>query len=311
MAAAAVPVLALAEGGLAEHGVHVHPLVLFNVCDSFVRRQEGSVRVIGTLLGTVTGGGSRIEITNSYAVPHNEGQGSVSLDVDFHKTMLSLHQKVHPNEGVVGWFSTGVGVSPGDVLLHEFFSREVPTAAAAAAAADGATDGAPSTNGSLPVHLTVDTGLTDGRMDVSAYVSTKLEVGGNTAIGTQFTKVDCEVIMEEVERVGPQLLATADASSRVPRNAEGLAASVAKLQGMVGTAVEYVEKVVRGEVPADLALGRKLAEAVRSVPRVAKAEFESAFQDSVQDVLLIEYLAKLTQTHMAFAARLNKFSLPV
>lgn len=29
----------------------VHPLVLFNVCDSYIRRNEGQERVIGALLG--------------------------------------------------------------------------------------------------------------------------------------------------------------------------------------------------------------------------------------------------------------------
>ena len=33
--------------------VRVHPVVVFNACDSYVRRQETQERVIGTLLGTV------------------------------------------------------------------------------------------------------------------------------------------------------------------------------------------------------------------------------------------------------------------
>jgi len=314
-------VLALADelGAAQGGGVHVHPLVLFNVCDSFIRRSESSTRVIGTLLGTVSGGGSRVEVTNSYAVPHEEQAGSVSLDVDFHRTMLQLHQKVHPNEGVVGWYSTGLGVKVGDVLLHDFYARETPGAGAGgaqASAADGsgaapATAAAvPQQSSSLPIHLTVGTGLTNGRMDVSAYVSSKLDVGESAPVGTQFTEVECMVTMDEAERIGPQLLSDAQ-TNKLPGEAEGLASSVSKLQSVVSTAVRYVEQVVNGETPADAATGRRLAEAVRSVPTSATLDFESAFQDNVQDVLMIEYLAKLTQTHMALADRLNKFSLPI
>ena len=36
--------------------VRVHPGVLFGICDAYTRRQEGSDRVIGTLLGTRTAG---------------------------------------------------------------------------------------------------------------------------------------------------------------------------------------------------------------------------------------------------------------
>ena len=36
--------------------VRVHPSVLFGICDAYTRRQEGSDRVIGTLLGTRNAG---------------------------------------------------------------------------------------------------------------------------------------------------------------------------------------------------------------------------------------------------------------
>jgi hypothetical protein len=50
--------------------------VLFNICDAYIRRNEGQERVIGTLLGSVGHDGS-VVIKNCYAVPHNESQGQV------------------------------------------------------------------------------------------------------------------------------------------------------------------------------------------------------------------------------------------
>lgn len=55
----------------------VHPVVLFNICDCYVRRPDQSDRVIGTLLGSVSSDGT-VEIQNSYAVPHSESSDQVS-----------------------------------------------------------------------------------------------------------------------------------------------------------------------------------------------------------------------------------------
>lgn len=56
----------------------VHPLVIFNICDCFVRRPDQAERVIGTLLGSVLPDGT-VDIRNSYAVPHNESSDQVRV----------------------------------------------------------------------------------------------------------------------------------------------------------------------------------------------------------------------------------------
>lgn len=55
--------------------VVVQPVVLFSVCDAFIRRGDGQSRVIGTLLGTIEAG--VIDLRLSYAVPHIETPESV------------------------------------------------------------------------------------------------------------------------------------------------------------------------------------------------------------------------------------------
>ncbi len=40
------------------------------------------------------------------------------------QTMAQLHQKVNPQEKVVGWFSTGSEVSGSDALIHAFYAQE-------------------------------------------------------------------------------------------------------------------------------------------------------------------------------------------
>lgn len=58
--------------------VEAPPLVLLNVCDSYLRRNEGQERVIGTLLGTLRG--NVVVVKNSYAVPHNESDEQVGQE---------------------------------------------------------------------------------------------------------------------------------------------------------------------------------------------------------------------------------------
>lgn len=116
--------------------VSVHPAALFSILDHFLRRSdkapstgeddaedaEGAEkkdksaeagassstssnaranRVIGTLLGTHNEG--EVEIRSCFAVPHNETDDLVQVDMDYHRQMIELHNKVHPEEVIVGW----------------------------------------------------------------------------------------------------------------------------------------------------------------------------------------------------------------
>lgn len=67
----------------------VHPLVIFNICDCYVRRPDQAERVIGTLLGSVLPDGT-VDIRNSYAVPHNESVDQVLYSHHMH-SFLKLH----------------------------------------------------------------------------------------------------------------------------------------------------------------------------------------------------------------------------
>ncbi|EXB58177.1 Eukaryotic translation initiation factor 3 subunit F [Morus notabilis] len=142
----------------------VHPLVIFNICDCYVRRPDQAERVIGTLLGSISPDGT-VDIRNSYAVPHNEISDQVAVDIEYHHNMLM--------------YSTGLGVNSGSQLIHEFYSREVPN----------------------PVHLTVDTGFNNGEGTIKAYVSVNLSLG-DRQIAAQFQEIPLDLRMVEAEQVG-------------------------------------------------------------------------------------------------------------
>ena len=109
--------------------VRVQPVVLFSICDAYIRRNEGKDRVIGTLLGSISDG--VVDIRECYAVPHNESMDQVNLcptkctscysgnkqpckeratpyaqvemDIVHHRTLSELRRRVNNKERIVGW----------------------------------------------------------------------------------------------------------------------------------------------------------------------------------------------------------------
>lgn len=55
--------------------VKVHPVVLLQICDAYLRRNDKQDRVIGTLLGTASEG--TVNVSRCYVVPHNESADQV------------------------------------------------------------------------------------------------------------------------------------------------------------------------------------------------------------------------------------------
>ncbi|KAJ8551233.1 hypothetical protein K7X08_000603 [Anisodus acutangulus] len=258
----------------------VHPLVIFNICDCYVRRPDQADRIIGTLLGSVLPDGT-VDIRNSYAVPHSESQDQVALDIDYHHNMLSSHQKVNPKEVIVGWFSTGSGVTGGSALIHEFFSRET-------------------TN---PIHLTVDTGFTNGEASVKGFVSVHLSIG-DQQLAAQFQEIPLDLRMVEAERIGFDILKTT-AVDKLPNDLAGMEASMQRLLALIDDIYKYVDDVVEGRVAQDNKIGRFISDTVASLPKFSPQDFDKLVNDGLQDQLLLLYLASLTRTQLGFAEKLN------
>ncbi|KAJ3703393.1 hypothetical protein LUZ61_007098 [Rhynchospora tenuis] len=258
----------------------IHPVVLFNICDAFVRRPDQAGRVIGTLLGSTSSDGT-VEIKNSYVVPHNESADQVALDIDYHHNMFVSHQKVNPKEVIVGWFSTGFGVSGGSSLIHEFYSREVQN----------------------PIHLTVDTGFTNGEASIKAYVSANLTLG-DRQLAAHFQEIPLDMRLIEAERVGFDLLKNTSVD-KIPNDLEGMESSMERLYTLINDVYKYVDDVVEGRVQGDNNIGRFIAEALASLPKLSPAAFDKVFNDKIQDNLSLVYLSSLTRTQLSIAEKLN------
>ncbi|MBA0782438.1 hypothetical protein Gotri_000322 [Gossypium trilobum] len=280
MAAGDHTVLQLGTPSTANLSAKVHPLVIFNICDCYVRRPDQAERVIGTLLGSVLPDGT-VDIRNSYAVPHTESAEQVALDIEYHHNMLVSHQKVNPKEVIVGWYSTGLGVTGGSALIHDFYSREVPN----------------------PVHLTVDTGFRNGEGTIKAYVSVNLALG-DRQLAAQFQEIPLDLRMVEAERLGFDILKTT-AVDKLPNDLEGMEVTMQRLLALIDDVYKYVDDVVEGRVAADNSIGRFISDTVASLPKLSPSVFDKLVNDSLQDQLLLLYLSSITRTQLGLAEKLN------
>lgn len=258
----------------------VEAVVVFTICDSFVRRPDQAERVIGTLLGSVLPDGT-VHVRNSYVVPHSESADQVALDIEYHHNMYVSHQKVNPKEVIVGWFSTGFGVSGGSTLIHEFYSREVQS----------------------PIHLTVDTGFTMGEASIKAYVSSNLSLG-DRHLAAQFQEIPLDLKMLDAEKVGFELLKSTMVD-KLPNDLEGMESSMQKLYLLIDEIYKYSDDVVEGRVAGDNKIGRFIADAVSSMPKLSPSSFDRLFNDRIQDNLALVYLSSITRTQIAVAEKLN------
>ncbi|KAG9445335.1 hypothetical protein H6P81_016675 [Aristolochia fimbriata] len=258
----------------------VHPVVIFSICDYYVRRPDQAERVIGTLLGSVLPDGT-VDIRNSYAVPHNESSDQVALDIDYHHNMYLSHQKVNPKEVIVGWYSTGFGVSGGSELIHDFYSREVAN----------------------PVHLTVDTSFQNGEAVIKAFTSVNLSLG-DRPLAAQFQEIPLDLRLIEAERVGFDILKKTIVD-KIPNDLEGMEASMERLLTLIDDVYKYVDDVVEHRVAPDNSIGRTLADSVASLPKISSGSFDKLMNDRLQDHLLLVFLTSLTRTQLSLAEKLN------
>jgi len=259
----------------------VHPVVIVSILDHFIRRSEGH-RVIGTLLGVHNDG--VIEIKSCFPVPHNEGD-QLAVDMDFHTTMLELHHRVSPKEVIVGWYSTGSEIDENSSMIHDFYAKKM---------------------NNPPIHMTVDTNLTNTTMSVKSYTSTSV-MFNEKVLGSQFISIPLEIQAFDSEKVGVDaLMKSKSGDQSLVSDLENLEASIRKLDSMLESVLAYANKVLDGSTEGDNNIGRFLLNTVSALPKFEPQDLERIFNNNIQDLLLVVYLANLTRTQLQLNEKLQK-----
>jgi len=259
----------------------IHPLVIFNILDHYVRRETG-YRVIGTLLGIYNHNGT-VEIRNSFAVVHYEEEGKEpNLEKEDHKKMIELHQKVYPKELVVGWYSSGKEINDNSQYIHDFFQNEIKETTA--------------------IHLTVDTSFSDLQLGVKAYIGVEVLLN-NKLLGMQFLPIQSEIKTFDSERIGLNALVRAqDGKAPLLTDLQQVTQSVNKLIELLDVIMDYVEKVANGKIVGDPKVGRFLIDTLSSTPKF-DTSLEKLFNNHVQDLLMVVYLANLARAQLVLAEK--------
>jgi translation initiation factor 3 subunit F len=67
-----------------------------------------------------------VEIKDCFSVPiSDETEEKLEVDIEFHLNMFELHHKIHPTDVIIGWFSTGSEILPDDMIIHDFYSKNI------------------------------------------------------------------------------------------------------------------------------------------------------------------------------------------
>ncbi|GIY54642.1 eukaryotic translation initiation factor 3 subunit F [Caerostris extrusa] len=291
------------NSGVSPHlTVKIHSVVLFSIIDSYERRNDSQHRVIGTLLGIHEKGA--VEVTNCLCIPHNESEDEVAVDMEFAKNMYELHKKVNPSEVIVGWYATGADVTGHSVLIHDYYSREANN----------------------PIHLTVDTSLSDGNLTWKAFTRERngriyhdlilKNLRGRTLsllyiffgvpgknTGTMFTPCKVEVIGYIPEAVGlkicQQTKHNKQRSVEVMPDLELINHAIHEMLQQSDIVIDYIDDVLANRKPADNTVGRMLMDILQSIPKMSSDEVQDMVNSNKKDLLMIEYLAMLTSSLVA------------
>jgi len=272
------------NSGAANLTVKIHPVVLFAIIDSYERRNDSQHRVIGTLLGIHEKGA--VEVTNCLCIPHNESEDEVAVDMEFAKAMYELHKKVNPSEVIVGWYATGADVTSHSVLIHDYYSRE--------------------TNN--PVHLTVDTSLSEGSVTWKAFTSTAFGVPGKNT-GIMFTPCKVDIVGYEPELVGMKLAQQTkhnkQRSAEILPDLDLISNAILDMLKLSDVVIGYVDDVLANRKPADNSVGRTLMDIVQSVPQMTPEAFQEMLNSNMKDLLMVVYLANLTKSQLALHEKIS------
>jgi translation initiation factor 3 subunit F len=272
--------------------VVIQPQALFSILDHSTRRPADQHRVIGTLLGTRSDTDETlVTVHSAFAVGHTETTDQVEVDMECQKSMLSLHLRANPKEILVGWYATSSELNTFSALIQNHYSSP--------------------NEGTFPypaVHLTVSSEPGQD-IEINTYISSPVGTTDERAADSAaFIPVPHTVNYTDSDRAGIDALTGAkDVESRsanIMTDIENLEKSLEDTIGMLDRVGRYVEAVIEEEAEPSTALGQYLLNTLALAPKVDATEIEKDFNNHIQDVLTVSYLANTIRSQMDLSNRL-------
>lgn len=240
-----------------------------------------------------------VEVRSCFAIPHTENEDQVEVDVEYQKNMLALTLRAAPRESLLGWYTTSLDLNSFSALIQNFFAS-------------------PDT-GTFPhpaVHLTISTDA-GAPIRVSTYISSPVAVNAERAAEScMFVAVPHRLLHGDAERPALESIAAAAESNEtraapLASDIEGLARALQATGDLLERTGDFVGAVLDEEREPNQALGQYLMNALSLAPKVEPGSIEHDFNNHVQDVLMVSYLANTIRTQIDLAQRLATSALVI
>lgn len=282
---AAPPPVAKRDDATSSTNMTLHPLVVINVADHFTRARAQSggqpgTRVFGALLGEQVG--RHVEIANSFEVKTSlTANGETRVDKEYLRTRLEQYKKTFPKYDMLGWYSTGMEVQPGDTAMHQALCED--------------------TESLLYMLLDPAQALTPGNRELPILIhESEVHIVGDqptmrfVSVGYKIDSIESERIA--VDHVAHILPSGSEASDTALTQHLGTQhTAITMLTERVDIIRQYLKAVADGEVPADHEVLRQIKSLCAKLPAIDTPRYHEEFMQDYNNTLLVSYLGSITK----------------
>lgn len=270
----------------------LHPVALLEILDHH-RRRSNSSHVYGLLVGCRRR--KMIEVTGALNILVNLDGNDASIDSNFLSKMVNLHKQVRPKDSILGIYSTDN--KPNKLLgkIHKQITRKLKK------------KNAQDQNSLI---LLIGCGNNENRIRITCYrskvlsgicsyvgvqVQLKGSEGENLGLWTLIKSQRLDLKDKDKENKQPL-----DSLTPLNRSDEVISR---EMQNVART-MENFRAYCEDEAQRREEVGWDLAAALSEAPCIQQDEFQSMVSGSIEDLLKIAFLSKLSKVHVSSASKL-------
>jgi len=266
----------------------VHPITIFEVLDHHRRRRDQK-RVFGLLVGRKRR--RLVEVTGALNILVTISEPSEDVEIKYLNKMIELHRLSCPEDEIIGLYTTWHAPDYWFAKVHEKIDQKISF-------------------GENALYLVVGTGEFENKIRITGYTS-------KTMFGIcRYVAAPVKLKGSEGENLGVWSLMhspEADTNNQDP-NVDKLSRSYKlwKSREVVAAEMQDIEEAlsrfrdyVKDQSQRREDVGWDLAAALSEVPCIPEREFESMISGSIQDLLMIDFLAKLIKVYVNLAAKIQ------
>lgn len=267
----------------------VHPITIFEVLDHH-RRRRTEKRVFGLLVGRKRR--RLVEVTGALNVEVTISEDTEDVEIKYLKQMIELHRLSCPKDEIVGLYTTWHAPDYWFAKVHEKIGLKTAF-------------------GENALFLVVGTGESENKIRISGYTSKTMfgicryvaapvklkgSEGENLGVWSLMHSPEADVQMNKAMEVDKL-----SRSYKLWKSKEVVAAEMQDIEEALSQFRDYVKD--QSQRREDV--GWDLAAALSEVPCIPEKEFESMISGSIQDLLMIDFLAKLIKVYVNLAAKIQ------